>query len=93
MYAKISVTGPRTHPLYRALTEAQPTAEFNADSALREYWTRVSHESQRLNQGEIHWNLERFVIDRSGTVVRRFAPDIEPWDLAPVQAIETALAT
>lgn len=85
MFSKIVVTGPKKHPLYEALTTALPEAEFKEDSRLRE----------RLggNGGsEVHWNFEKFLIDRSGKVVRRFAPDTEPQNTVVLQAIEAALA-
>ena len=42
--------------------------------------------------GDIRWNFEKFVIDRSGAVVARFAPTVAP-DAAEVrEAIKRALA-
>ena len=40
---------------------------------------------------EVHWNFEKFLVDRSGSVIRRFIPEIKPEDRAVVGAIETAL--
>jgi glutathione peroxidase len=40
---------------------------------------------------EIRWNFEKFLIGRSGTVIRRFAPDTKPEDKTVVHAIEMAL--
>ena len=41
---------------------------------------------------DVKWNFEKFLIDRSGTVVRRFGPDTEPYAPEIVAAIENALA-
>ena len=41
---------------------------------------------------EILWNFEKFVISRSGEVVRRFSPDTEPSNPALIEAIEAELA-
>lgn len=41
--------------------------------------------------GDVQWNFEKFLIDRSGTVVRRFRPRTEPTDPAVVAAIEDLL--
>jgi len=38
------------------------------------------------------WNFEKFLVDRSGQVVERFAPDIAPTDAAVTGAIEAQLA-
>ena len=40
---------------------------------------------------EVHWNFEKFLVDRSGGVIRRFVPEIKPEDRAVVGAIEAAL--
>jgi len=84
MFAKIEVTGPGRHPLYRALTEARPEAWFPEGSTLR----------QRLPEsapGAVLWNFEKFLIGRDGTVVARFSPDTAPDDDALISAIEREL--
>ena len=43
-----------------------------------------------LGMRGIKWNFTKFLIDRSGNVVRRFAPATKPMDLAP--QIETLLS-
>ncbi len=42
--------------------------------------------------GEIEWNFQKFVVDRSGQVFARFAPKLSPEDPSVVAAIEKALA-
>lgn len=42
--------------------------------------------------GPITWNFEKFLVNRHGEVVARFAPKIEPTSDEVVQAIEAALA-
>lgn len=42
--------------------------------------------------GDITWNFEKFLVDRDGAVLARFAPRTTPEDPAVVQAIEQALA-
>jgi glutathione peroxidase len=41
--------------------------------------------------GDIAWNFEKFLIDRSGAVVARFAPTVTPEDPALGEAIDDAL--
>src|SRR4029078_10224716 len=81
MFAKIKVTGPDKHPLYKALLEAQPKAEFEESGKAAK---AVPEEGAA---SEIHWNFEKFLIDRSGTVIRRFAPDTKPENKIVVGAI------
>jgi glutathione peroxidase len=42
--------------------------------------------------GDIRWNFEKFLIGRDGTVIQRFAPQVEPDDPQIVSAIEAALS-
>ena len=44
------------------------------------------------HSGDIRWNFEKFVIDRSGSVVARFAPTVAPDDPSILEAIDRALA-
>lgn len=88
MYAKIQVTGEAKHPLYRALTQAQPKTENRGamEKQLEGYGM------QPTRAPEVLWNFEKFLIDRKGRVVGRFAPDTTP-DAAPLlSAIERELA-
>jgi glutathione peroxidase len=89
MFSKIAVTGPGKHPLYRALIHARPEAEFKPGSSVLK---RLGDAAAAGGEKEIAWNFEKFLIDRSGTVVRRFAPDTVPQDPVIVAAIEDALA-
>jgi len=40
---------------------------------------------------DIAWNFEKFLVDRSGSVVARFAPDVAPDDPRIVAAVEALL--
>ncbi len=42
--------------------------------------------------GDIRWNFEKFLVGPDGTVLARFAPQVEPEDATVVEAIEGALA-
>ncbi len=88
MFEKVVSTGPEKTPLYEALTEAQPVARI-ADPKfkdnLRGYGLTVNEAP------ELTWNFEKFLINRKGQVVARFAPDTLPTDPALIQAIEQAL--
>jgi glutathione peroxidase len=43
------------------------------------------------HSGDIRWNFEKFLVDRRGVPVRRFAPTVSPDDPELVQSIEAAL--
>ena len=82
MFGKITVIGPEKHPLYDALTSAEPETTFTPNSHFRDSATGA----------EVHWNFEKFLVGRDGNVAGRFAPDTEPDDPGLVAAIEAALA-
>lgn len=87
MFAKIAVTGPDTHPLYTALTTAEPTAQ--GSTAMREKLAARGMTSE--DPAAILWNFEKFLIGRDGAVVARFTPDTDPQADALVMAIEREL--
>jgi len=90
MYAKIAVTGDNQHPLYRELTSAQPKASEKEGQSFRD---RLRGHGMTPNpEPGILWNFEKFLVDRDGEVVGRFAPDVAPDDPMVVEAIEKALA-
>ena len=91
LFSKIVVKGEGQHPLYGALTKAQPAAtqlpgsDFKAK--LEKYGVKMG------NPDEIMWNFEKFLVDKKGDVVARFAPDVPPDAEIVTKAIETALAS
>lgn len=90
MYEKIVVKGDGQHPLYRELIAARPTAQQNPDGTLRK--TLEKHGLAPTNDTDVMWNFEKFLINRRGEVVGRFAPDIAPKDPALTSAIESELS-
>lgn len=88
MYAKIRVTGPDQHPLYRHLTMAAPdaTGREAMEASLRGYGLEPAAKPAVL------WNFEKFLVDRHGRVVGRFAPDTAPDAPALLSAIEAEVA-
>ena len=89
LFSKISVAGEDKHPLYAALTAAQPDAISTNGGGMRE---RLAGYGITPNpEPEILWNFEKFLVSRDGEVVARFAPDTAPDDPAIVTAIEREL--
>jgi glutathione peroxidase len=89
MFEKIVVTGADKHPLYAALTAAQPTKSGDADG----FRERLKGFGMTPTQDpEVLWNFEKFVIDRKGNVIARFAPTTAPDDAEMLKVIDAALA-
>jgi glutathione peroxidase len=87
MFSKISVVGEAKHPLYAALTAAQPAA--TGDGPMRE---KLAQYGMTPNPApEVLWNFEKFLVGRDGRVVERFAPDVAADDPALLAAIEREL--
>jgi glutathione peroxidase len=88
MFEKITVVGPEKSPLYQALIEAQPVARI-ADpgfkDGLRNFGATVN------DAPELTWNFEKFLVNRRGQVVGRFAPDMLPSNPILIQALEATL--
>ncbi|MDD0999433.1 glutathione peroxidase [Pseudomonas sp. TNT2022 ID1044] len=87
LFSKISVVGADQHPLYAELIAAQP--ETMGEGPFRERLQGYGIESG--NTTDVLWNFEKFLIDRQGTVVARFAPDIAADDPRLLDAIEAQL--
>jgi len=90
MYEKIVVKGEGQHPLYRELIAARPKAQQNPSGTLRK--TLEKHGLAPTNDTDIMWNFEKFLVNRRGEVVGRFAPDVTPKDPAVTSAIEAELS-
>ena len=89
MFSKISVVGDDQHPLYSALTAAAPRAEGDPDA----FRDRLKGFGMTPNQDpDVLWNFEKFLVNRQGEVVKRFAPTTTPDDAALTAAIEAELA-
>jgi glutathione peroxidase len=95
MFSKVTVTGPGTDPLYKALIEAEPKATGATREGFREqlngFLSKNGFSATNPEPG-ILWNFEKFLIGRDGKVAARFSPEVVPDDPAVVGAIEAALA-
>lgn len=91
LFAKLVVVGPGQHPLYAALTAAQPVAIPQPGGTLRD--ELVGEGLAPPAPHDILWNFEKFLVARDGSVVARFAPDVPPDAAVVIAAIERALAT
>ena len=90
LFEKITVNSQGRHPLYRHLIEAQPLAQVRPDSHFRHQLDCYGFGAD--NYSDVLWNFEKFLVDRQGSAVGRFAPDMPPDDPAILAAIEERLA-
>jgi glutathione peroxidase len=66
--------------------------DVNGDDACPLYKFLTSKESDPQFGGPITWNFEKFLFDRHGKLVMRFAPKVQPDSVEVVSVIETELA-
>jgi glutathione peroxidase len=89
LFEKVTLKSQGRHPLYRHLIAAQPKAQFRPDSTLRSLLESSGVGPE--HDSDVLWNFEKFLVDRNGAVVGRFAPDTPPDDPTIVAAIEAQL--
>ena len=77
MFSKLSTKGDDQHELYKYLTENKPDTDVN-DGGLEE--NLKGYGSVRSTPSEVLWNFEKFLVNRDGEIVARFAPDVKPDD-------------
>jgi glutathione peroxidase len=66
--------------------------DVNGDDACPLYKHLTALETKPTGAGKISWNFEKFLVNRHGDVVARFAPRTKPDDPDVVKAIEAELA-
>lgn len=88
LFAKISVAGEDKHPLYETLTQAVPERIGEGP-----WWKDLVDYGLTPNpKPEVLWNFEKFLVNKQGQVVARFAPDITADDARIVDAINAELS-
>lgn len=75
-FAKIDVNGENASDLYKYLRNQAPQAE--EDDASRGLYNMLKEKGFSTDNDEIKWNFTKFLIDREGNVIKRFAPTYEP---------------
>ena len=75
-FAKIDVNGENELPLYTWLKEQKGFSGFTQGHPLSEIVTQVvsAMDPDFANNSKIKWNFTKFLIDRSGNVVKRYEP-------------------
>lgn len=79
VFDKIDVNGVNTHPLYAYLKTQQP--HDSGGSILQEAMLRLAALGSQHSRGDIKWNFTKFLVNRKGEIVTRFAPSAKPESL------------
>lgn len=78
-FKKIDVNGPNESPLYTYLKKAIGQREGKGNmlmSLIIGLTSRINGKTTKSS--DIKWNFEKFLVDRNGNVVKRFAPTVTP---------------
>ena len=75
---KVDVNGPDECPVFTYLKSAAPTEEYKGlkAKATRTMLKGISKSAKK--ESDILWNFTKFLINRDGSLVKRFAPIAEP---------------
>lgn len=76
IFDKINVNGVDAHPLYRYLKAQQP--HDSGGGGLKGALLKLAALGSKREAGDIEWNFTKFLVDRNGRVVNRFAPAVTP---------------
>lgn len=66
--------------------------DVNGDAAAPLYQYLTAQDTKPKGKGKVSWNFEKFLLDRKGQVVGRFAPGTKPNAPEVLTAIEAELA-
>lgn len=75
-FSKVDVNGENVTPLYKYLKNEAPQAE--EDEASKALYNRLSSLGFNTENDDIKWNFTKFLINKEGQVLARFAPSFEP---------------
>jgi len=77
-FSKIEVNGKNEEPLYKYL---KTTAEEYRNKETVGFYKKVKLFTLGIAENDIRWNFTKFLIDKEGNVVARFAPNITPEEI------------
>lgn len=77
-FAKIDVNGENEEPLYEYLKTTKD--EYRNEQTV-DFYEKVKPYTPGIAEKDIRWNFTKFLIDRDGNVVGRFAPNIAPEEI------------
>jgi glutathione peroxidase len=81
-FGKIDVNGENASPLYKYLKEQAPEAEV--DAGAEGLYKLLEDKGFTTTGSEIKWNFTKFIVDKDGKVIGRFAPTFEPEKLEDI---------
>lgn len=79
IFDKIDVNGANAHPLYVYLKQQQPKDTGN--HLFQDLLLKLASLGEKREEHDIQWNFTKFLVNRQGDVVARFAPSVTPAEM------------
>ena len=79
VFEKIDVNGANAHPLYVYLKTQK--MEDKGDHTFKDFLLKLATIGEKREGNDIKWNFTKFLINREGEVVERFAPSVSPTEI------------
>ena len=81
LMAKTDVNGANAEPVFEYLKTQAPTEEYKGlkAKASAKMFKTISKSVEK--DSDIQWNFTKFLVNRDGTVIKRYAPTTEPVDI------------
>ncbi|MBQ5935786.1 MAG: glutathione peroxidase [Bacteroidales bacterium] len=81
LMAKTDVNGPNAEPIFEYLKEQAPTEEYSGLKAKATRTMLKGLSKSAKKDSDILWNFTKFLVNRDGSVVKRYAPVVKPEDI------------
>ena len=81
LMAKTDVNGANAEPVFEYLKAQAPAEEYNGLKAKATAKMLKGLSKSMEKDSDIRWNFTKFLVNRDGTVIKRYAPTTKPEDI------------
>ena len=81
LMAKTEVNGANAEPIFEYLKSQAPTEEYKGLKAKATHAMLKGISKSVEKDSDILWNFTKFLVNRDGSIVKRYAPTTEPKDI------------